>query len=365
MNNMNLKQLNKKTIIIFLLFIGIFVVLFILVLTNNQKKTSTPTPTPLAPIGSSSPGLPPFSPQPLRSQERFRFIINRKAVSIKWLNNDELAYLVYHPRTKEIVVAKVGTDSIERELYKNESFNFAEVRWSANNQLLIYNYGEQPKTYILRDFQNIEELPLSGYAYSWGPDNAQIGYASINNNISYFSIYSTSTKQSAASTQLSFSPASTIWSPKGDSILLYYKNYETGLGGLFSYPIQNKQATYIPVPESVVKPSWSPDGDQIGYISNNGISVYSQTSGDRRIYQSSNPSNLSYAWVNNSLLLVIDTSLSSNQIKLVDINTQRVIDYEQNLFFQPNQTIEIALSPNGSTVALASEKDGLWFLNNR
>ncbi len=333
------KHLRKILFTIVVVFVGILIITFF---------------SPKRPTEQTIPSL----------EREAQKISNRDVKDLRWLNNQELAYTFFSEAIKQRALAK--TDGLkETVLFQDVQVKMSEIYWSKNNNLLIFDYGDPYKTYLFSESAGLKDLGFNGYAFSWSPDGNSFFFLDIDENGQESAkTYETKTD---FSTTVNFEVVPfqvSAWSPSGRVILLYNYNLEIGRGELSLLVLVDNSTKQVST-RNVISPSWAPIEDKLAYAAEGGLYVYSESEGEQLIYKTnSNPQFISYNWLNNNELLIFDAEKSP--IEFVRLSLQEMVPRPvfSSLQFQPEQRIKFAISPNQKIIAVASEKDGLWFVKN-
>ncbi|GAB1543028.1 hypothetical protein NUACC21_57020 [Scytonema sp. NUACC21] len=117
----------------------------------------------------------------------------------------------------------------------------------------------------------------------------------------------------------------------------------------------------LPHTESVKSVSFSPDGNMILSITtNNTIKLWNINGGEIKTIEGSSSSHFPFSFSNDSkLLAVLNTNYSEGRLKLYNLNGVWFKDYE---VFGFNPSIDLSFSPDGKSIATASE-DGVLVLS--
>lgn len=289
-------------------------------------------------------------------------VIDVDAKDIHWLNNNELAFTYFNQAINQRSLAKTSP-SQPTILLGNPAIKMSEVFWSKQSNLLIFDYGATYRSYIFNSIEGLRELGINGYAYSWSPNGAEI-FLLVKDEKSpkFYEIATRSFRDSG----ISFDKFnSSLWSPNNRQILLYNFSIETEMGQLYLFDINSHAVSTVSESSSIIYPSWSPKGDMIAYVKTNGLYIQTIGQPEKLIYQSLEPTSLSYYWLNNDKIIVFNGQTSPGSFwEISTANSQKNKKVLQNLDILPNQQVSFSLSPDGKNLAIATTHNGLWVVKD-
>lgn len=367
----NLQNLPKKWRVgIFLLILIPVTILVLTLFLKPDIKIRQPFPifiTP-TPIEISRKTVPPIVLPPSLALH----FSARVAKNLHWLNNQELAYTVYDTNLKRNVVAK--TEGInETYMLNNPAIKLSEFYWSDKNSLIIFDYQDPNRTYLLSPSGDLKNLSVQGYAYSWSPDGNLFFYRENTQDGKVIGkIYNVASGSSNILSEFLPEFQLSYWSPNNKDILLYNfsidnpynfqsdANQEERLQ-LYILEIESKSVRKIAI--NVNSPSWSPSGNNVAYLKENGLYLFTKENGETLLYKTNLSSQtISYTWLDNDRVILFNSSKTPPHPIIVSISRKTDIPFVSKMNLQNEQKVEFAISPDRKKLAVASEKDGLWFI---
>lgn len=360
MNNyfFNLLRYNRKIFFLLIFLVLIICILLSLSLLRKDKPSSSPLPI----IYQASP-LP--SPPVYILPENYRKLLDNEIKDLHWINNNELAYTFFDSTVKQRALAKINiTNRVQTTLIKDVHVKLSEVYWSQKNDLIIFDYGDPYTTYQYDYTANkLTKMGLNGYGYSWSPDGNLLFFYDLKNNPPSPKIYNQKANSFTPINITDFPPfQASYWSQNPDKIILYNINFETGRGEVNLLNLSTNSISKTGL-NNLVFPSLSPSGNKLAYASEGGVYLTINNSGQNLIYNTTtNPQFLSFAWLSDDELIVLDGEKSSEQFILLSLQSNTNHPVLQNIKTQREQRARFTLSPDSNTLALALDKDGLWVI---
>ena len=170
-------------------------------------------------------------------------------------------------------------------VFVNSQSDEREPRWSPNSKFLVFtlNSGRFPQLMRLDvDLDIVEQLTeISASDPQWSPDGQSIAFVSNptpndkqrdNEDIFIFSITSKSTRLLTPGSQRyrDYSPS---WAP--DSSKLVFASEQNGYSNLYIIDLESEQQTSLNEANiDQLNPRWSPDGQTIAYVQNDGLEFH-------------------------------------------------------------------------------------------
>ncbi len=354
MNILNrLLLVRKKVLIIFLIVFFLFSVIGVILFSQKSKEESfSPSPAP-----SPTEYLSPPSTLPIKDYEQ---VLNKDVKDIHWINNQELGYTFFEVKRKKRVLAKTEGEK-ETILLSDPEIKMSEIYWSGKNDVLIFDYGNPYKTYLLSNLYSLRDLNIKGYGFSWSPNGSSFFYTEESDDYLTPKIYNLANNSfSVIDKNLPLFHVS-FWSPKGDSVLLYKYDLELTNSILYLFNLENNSVSEIKR-GNITFPTWSPSGEAIGYISSDSLFIF-KNGVDKIIYKPKS-SYFSYGWLDEDKILIFDSTKESLSAQVIYLKTNQVLQIFNQLNFLPDQLIKIAVSSDTAKIALATEKNGLWVIRS-
>lgn len=317
----------------------------------SQKEISLSVPTKI--------------PSPPSMIKDVQLVLRRDVKDLHWFNQQELAYTFFDSATKQRVLAKTNGNQ-ETILLQAPQIKMSEVYWARTNDLLIFDYGYPYEVYLFTNAGILKNLNLNGYAFTWSPDGSSLFFLEINEKGQEVAKVYNLRLDSKSTIPISLTPfQASFWSPTKEEILLYSFNLETGAGALNLFNLTNNSVRKVST-RSILFPSWSPSGDRVVYVAEGGLYTYSNSEGERIIYQTKTILQyISYGWLNSDEIIVFDAGQIPSRFLRVSLKTKIQLATLSDLRLASEQRVAIRLSPSQEIIAIASEKDGLWFVRNR
>ena len=352
----------KKKVLILL---GVVILLFIMLVSSIfllrrqdplRESPIVPTPTPLE--GQSLRLPPTVAPQDIEKK------LDRTVKNIHWLNDNELAYSYHDMIQRQTILAKTNSETLQENLAEQILIKFASFYWSKRNDLLIHELSSPSKAYLLPHNGQIVNLNLRGNGYSWSPDGTRLFFNQYQSDSSYAPhFYSLSARTSTPVTTSLPEFTHSLWSPDGDTILLYKNVIGMHENDPYLFNIKSQVVTRLETKE-LGSPSWSPSGASLAYLTDKGLYIKNNSGADKVYYEPSGSfQTVTYTWINEQEVLLVDSFGADTKIIQVPLYFGEAQEVLTNLSLKPDQRIEISLSPDNKTIALATEKDGLLFVS--
>lgn len=338
-------------------------VCFLIILILRGGESSAPLENNnMSTPRTQSPGKPITESETLNPSQSVQ-VVNKIVRNPEWLNETELAYTFYDKNELETRVERTNGKS-STNLTTPVIIKFMEINWSKKKEAVILELTSPIKTYYLTPGQAIRNINLQGYAYSWNPTGDQLFYIDYSNPSSPTPRYFFPSNQTSLPVEITLpSFTHSLWSPKGDSILLYTNAIDVEDKNPVIFNRLSNQIEPINA-DDFYDPSWSPKGLALAYLTNEGLYIKNSSGADTLLYKStSSPQTTTFLWINEEEIFIIDSSKSKTEFYTVSLATKRTKSIFKNLNFAADQRIEIALSPSGKRLALATEKNGLYFIN--